>query len=159
MKDMNASFSIKRAVLAVDTATPIYGREYSFQLPTDCLKLLNVGSPMDVQDYQIEGKKILYSSNSPLYIRYISNAVNISDMDADFQKLLALSLAFNISTKATQELKRLKTLYEMLSKQYLDTSSKYGQDNKIKRVSRSAYMDSKYDLNEYNDAYNGYYLR
>jgi len=156
LRDLNASFSIKRAALAADSTSPLYGRTYAFDLPNDCLKILNVNSPTDVQDWQIENNKILYDTEGSLNIRYISNASIVSSFDDEFKELLAIKLALNICAKATQDLERVAFLTKILKTKYIETSTKYGTDNKVKMVSRSKFLASKLSLNEYNDtSFNG----
>jgi len=153
LRDLNASFSIKRASLASSATAPLYGRTYAFPLPNDCLKLLNVDAPTDEQDYQIEGTSILYDTEGPLDIRYIYNATAVSQFDDEFKELLALKLALNLSTKVTQDLQRVTLLTQLLDSKYVETSTKYGTDNQVKNISRSRYRESKSRLNEYNDVY------
>lgn len=151
LKDLNASFAIKRRTLAVLSETPVYGRTYQYQLPSDCIKLLNVDSPLDIQDYQIEGDKLLYDNNSELNIRYIYDCQDVSLFDDEFKECLALYIAANICLKVTQDVQRVNYLMQLKNQKYIDTAYKYAKDNPPKRASHSKFMASKDNLDDYNE--------
>lgn len=151
LKDLNASFAIKRRTLAVLSSTPVYGRTYQYQLPSDCIKLLNVDSPLDIQDYQIEGNKLLYDNNSELNIRYIYDCQDVSLFDDEFIECLALYIAANICLKVTQDVQRVNYLQQLKKQKYIDTAYKYSKDNPPKRASHSKFMASKDNLDDYNE--------
>jgi hypothetical protein len=75
-------FCIKRANLAADTTVPLWDWAYQYPLPTDCMRILQVGqwypSPdlSDListggQEYVVEGKYILSNQAGPLKLRSI----------------------------------------------------------------------------------------
>ena len=153
LKDLNASFAIKRDVLAALSSTPAYGRTYEFLLPNDCLKLLNINGPLDEQDYQIEGNKILYDSDDPLYIRYVSDFKEVNKFDDEFKECLAIYIATNICMKVRQDTQLLVNLQELKRRKYNDTAYKYAKDNPPKKVSHSRFMASKDNLTYENENY------
>ncbi len=153
LKDLNASFAIKRITVAALTATPVYGRSYQFQLPYDCIKLLNIDSPLDVQDYQIEGNKILYDSNEALNIRYVYNCDDVSLYDDEFKECLALHIAANICKKVTQDKDLIPYLNKLKKEKYADTAYKYSKDNPVKKTSYSRFEASKDNLTYENENY------
>lgn len=155
LKDLNASFAIKRRTLSVLSSTPIYGRSYEYQLPSDCLKLLNIGSPLSTQDYQIEGRKILYDSNDALNIRYVYDCQDVSLFDDEFKECLALYIAANIGIKITQSEERIAYLNKLKKQKYNETAYKYSKDNPPQKISRSKFMASKDSLDYYNEDYFG----
>ena len=56
LMNINASFSIKRAILAeVANYEPVYGYNKAWALPSDCIQVLNLDSPVCDRFYQIEG--------------------------------------------------------------------------------------------------------
>jgi hypothetical protein len=65
--------AIVRTTLAPMADAPAFGYSKQFQLPGDCIRLLDVGSEDDgAMDYRVEGKRILFSGTA-LPIRYITS--------------------------------------------------------------------------------------
>ena len=107
------SFSIKRASLAALTSTPDWGFEYEYELPSDCLRLIQVndfyqGPSMDdyrnqsTAEYQLEGNKILTDYAAPLKIRYIKREEDTAQWDATFVEAFACRLAAEMAEDLTQ---------------------------------------------------------
>ncbi len=98
------NFAIKLASLAVAGTDPIFGRNRSFQLPTDYLRLLSK-FPEDndnTHDWQIQGKKIHTDDSAPLEVRYIAQITDPNEMDALFREALATDLALEMCEELTQ---------------------------------------------------------
>lgn len=121
MRARKWSFTIKRAMLAADVATPVYGYGSQFQLPDDCLRVLSIFQwdiGPDITDYRvggnqiyvIEGRKILYGtaipggppSTSPMPLRYISRVDDTTLWDPTFGEAFACRLAAECAEAITQ---------------------------------------------------------
>ena len=107
------SFTIKRDSLPALTTTPAWGYDYEYQLPPDCLRLLEVddiypGPNLDdyrnanTQEFTIEGRKILTNKNAPLKIRYVSRVADTTQWDATFVEAFACRLAMEMCEDLTQ---------------------------------------------------------
>ena len=145
LTDLNASFSITRAVLAeIKNFIPIYGYEKAYALPKDCLHILNIGNPTENIMYQIEGK-YFYCDNSikKVEVRYIKDVVDVTMFDAEFVELFALALAEAICAPLTEDLEKRNMLRQLKKEKYIECSSKYGRDNRITVVNRPQYRESK----------------
>lgn len=150
--NLNASFSIARAVLSVDlnyktisVDDKCYGYENAFVLPKDCLFVLNVGDMLNVTEKQIEGKYLFadFVDNCP--IRYIKDVTDISSYDAGFVKLFALKLAEQICFPLTNDNERTNYIMQLAERQYIYASSKYGNDNKITVVNIPRFRNSRHN--------------
>lgn len=113
LRARNWNFSITRASLAALVTTPAFRYTYEFQLPSLCLKVIQVGeyypgpSMSDYRnapeaDYQIEGRKILTDYPAPLYIRYVASITDTGAWDAAFTEAFACKLAMEICEPLTQ---------------------------------------------------------
>lgn len=145
IKDINASFAIKRISIASNGDTDVIDNYKKFPIPSDCLNILQVYSATKerIKDFNLEENNILIDGDSPLYVRYVADVTDVSKYDDEFKELFALYLACNISQKVTQNTE-LTTYLEGLKRQkYMECSFKYGNDNKIKVVSTSKFMQSK----------------
>ena len=71
------NFATSRAAPTVSTSTGAFGHAFSFALPSDFVRMVNISTRTDMADplliYEIEGTRILAGS-SVVYIRYISNS-------------------------------------------------------------------------------------
>ena len=124
------NFSIKRATLAAAAITPSFGKNNYYILPPDFLDLAmpdqittyNYGQipsvpnvPASQQDYQIEAydnNTLAIASNlaSPIYIRYVSNAINEALFDACFVTAFAAALALEVCEELTQSNSKLANI-------------------------------------------------
>lgn len=109
----NWNFSIKRESLAALSAAPSWGFQVQYQLPSDCLRVLQVGEfypGPSMSDYrnqseamwQIEGGKILTDYEAPLKIRYVSRVEDTGLWDALFVEAFACRLAVESCERITQ---------------------------------------------------------
>lgn len=107
-------FSIKRASLPKLVPVPVSGPYTQlFQLPSDCLKVLEVGDwfpGADVSDYRtgpsgadwkIEGTTILSNLTAPLSLRYVAQITDEGIFDAAFVQAFAARLAQRICNRMT----------------------------------------------------------
>ena len=84
------NFTIKRVELAQDTTGPAFGYTYSYTLPEDCLKVLNMEEVTMV--YTIEGGKLL-TDEGTARIQYISRIEDPNQFSPKF--IEALSATFS----------------------------------------------------------------
>lgn len=93
------NFAIKRVKLAQLAAVPVFGFEFSYQLPADWLRTVSVhdndagrGSPR----HKIEGQTIS-SDASDIYLRYVCQVTDTNQMTADFREALAFMIAADLA--------------------------------------------------------------
>ncbi len=107
------NFAIKRAKLSKLTSTPAFEFGNSFQLPTDCLRVIRTDN--ELSPFRIEGKTLV--SNEPIvYIEYIARITDTTQFDSLFIETLAVKigarLAYNLSDN--------NTLTQLLEQKYRD---------------------------------------
>jgi hypothetical protein len=115
-------FCIKRANLAADTSTPLWDWSYQYQIPTDCMRILQVGqwypSPdlSDListggQEYVLEGKYILSNQAGPLKLRYLSRVTDPVQFDAAFDMAFSAYLAYILAEPLTASAEQKQMAY------------------------------------------------
>jgi hypothetical protein len=122
----NWSFAMKRESLPALSDAPEWGYTMAYQLPTDCLRVVQVndiwqvpglsdsmGGP-DSEPYKIEGRTIVTDFTAPLYLRYIKRVTDTGEFDAAFSETLAIDLAFNGCEAITQSNTKKESLREDL---------------------------------------------
>jgi len=106
------NFAIDRAELAADSPAPDWGKQNSFTLPSDFLKLADP-DPEDnssVTDYEIEGRKIFTNFSAPLYIRYVRQVTDPNEMDVLFREALACRMAMEMCETLSQSNSKKESL-------------------------------------------------
>ncbi len=109
----NWNFAKKRAALPKLTEAPAWGFANQFQLPEDCLKVIQVNDVFiipglsnyitsDNSPWSIEDGKVLTDFDAPLKIKYIKNITDPQDLSALFVEVFASKLAQEICFEVTQ---------------------------------------------------------
>lgn len=108
-------FAVTRAQLAADATAPAFGRERSFTLPSDYMKLMpEYPEDLDIYtDYEVEGDKIYTDASAPLNIRYIKRVTQVSEMPVLFQEALAARIALELVEEITQSNSKIQTISGM----------------------------------------------
>ena len=153
--NLNASFSIKRAILPEVVNHKIaYGYKKAYSLPSDCLQVLNLDSPTDDKYYQIEGEYLYCdkNDNEQIKIRYIADIKDVTKFDAEFCDCLALKLAEKICLPLTEDIEKANMLKQFAQQKYVETSAKYGRDNRMIIINKPKYRQAKYfsEILDYN---------
>lgn len=101
LSDHSWNCATKRAVLGRLISTPAYGFKYYFQLPSDCLTVIET-SP--VVDFQVESGLLLCDTES-LAIKYVRSEDDSTKyspkLSAAFSYLLAAELAYQSTSSAS----------------------------------------------------------
>jgi hypothetical protein len=116
-------FSIKRTTLPALLSTPSWGYAYEYQLPSDCLRIIQVNdifSGPDLSDYRnseaaewrIEGRKILTDIVAPLKVRYVRREDDTGQWDAAFTEAFACRLAAELCERLTQSNSKRELAWE-----------------------------------------------
>lgn len=139
------NFATKRAVLAADSGTPVFGYSKQYTLPADCVRVLRLsGSDNEViphELYQIEGNKILtsdtFSSSGAVNLIYIYDIKTVSSFDPLFIDLLSCELALSIAYKVTDSNTNVQRVEQIRSRASSLASSVDGQERPPIKVERS----------------------
>lgn len=102
LRDHPWNFALARAALTAVEGVETYPWEAAFQLPTDCLRLVEVCDPAACRDtFSVEGGKILADTDEALRILYLRDVVETGDWDDLFVQAFAARLAFQIADRIT----------------------------------------------------------
>ena len=114
---------IKRVELAADATAPAYEFDKQYTLPTDCIRIIQVGgfhngssSMLDSgQVYKVEGKKIV-TNEEEIFLTYLAKITDPSVYDTLLVETIAARLAAELCYAITQS----NTLAAQLNAVYLD---------------------------------------
>jgi hypothetical protein len=94
------NFATKRSTLAPNATTPDFGFDYQYDLPSDCLRVLEPDS--EEIDFLIEGDRQLLCDETTLNLVYIYRNTDETSWDSLFQEAFASSLAADVCYALTQ---------------------------------------------------------
>lgn len=100
LREHDWNFATKRASLTALAETPVWEFDFQYNLPGDCLRLIEIENPSQCK-YRNEGRKILTDLTSPLKIKYVGS-VEVGEMDATFFEALAQRLAMEWAEPISQ---------------------------------------------------------
>ena len=140
---------IKRQQLAQDTATPAYGFNFQFTLPSDCLRLLNLDAYNS--DHKVEGRKIL-CNESAIKISYVSQVTDPNEMDVLLRETISAGLAADIAYAITANLQVGKLMqekyeYKLSLAKHTDASEGYNVDpnnGQVDQILTEDFITSRY---------------
>lgn len=113
LRSFDWKFAMKRSTLAPDVAVPEYEWDHQFTLPAACLRLLEV-YPSYVP-YRVEKNKIL-CNETVLYIKYIYQVTDTTEMDSTFREALSAMIAKELAIPLTDSQRKseaMEALYEV----------------------------------------------
>ena len=134
------SFAMERAELAADAIAPDFGKQNSFTLPADFLRLITPYPEMDTndRDWTIEGNKIYSNDSDPIQIRYIKRVTNVGDMNVYFREALAARIAMELCEEITQS----NTKKADLNASYSEAIKSARKTNAMQKVALESPLDS-----------------
>ena len=121
------NFAVTRAILAPTNPPPAWGFSARFQIPTDCLRLLEVRD-LHAGEYQVEAKTILANA-STLYIRYVARIEDPNKYETLFSDAVTTRLAYEMCEALTQSNTKKGALWEEFDQAFTDAKRADGQEN------------------------------
>ena len=123
----------------VSAETPAFGWNYSYQLPADCIRVVEVEP---VSRYQVE-KKYILSNETSLYLLYVATPTDVNNLDALLAEAVAMKLAVEVAETLTSK-EGLKS--EMLQRFIIslqEARSANSKDRTPEHRERSSWLDAK----------------
>ena len=96
------NFAIKRVILSPNSTTPEFDWLYTFDLPSDLLRVWEVYT--DDIEYAIEADRVMVSNETEMDVVYIYRNTDPSQWDTMFAEALAWRLAMDLSYALTQSI-------------------------------------------------------
>lgn len=141
------NFAMARRSVSRVVETPPYPFAYSYEYPSDCLKVLGIGSVEDKENnYTVENNRIytdvLYEDGLPL--RFIKDIADVSKMSPEFKVGFSWYLASVTALEVTQDLDKVKLIESILPEKMSSLSGLNAQENRPIRISNSRFKESRY---------------
>jgi len=114
------NFCLLRQKLARLTTTPVYGYDYEFQLPSNCLRVIEVSDGTNVRtDFKIEGRKLMFDDDA-VYIKFIQTVTDPNQYTSQFIMVFSARLATELAYAITNN----KANAELVMQIYMDRLQK-----------------------------------
>jgi len=88
----------KRAKVAALVSAPAWGFDSAYQVPSDCLRVLEVDT---TYDWRVEGQTIVTDGTGELSIRYIEDLTDTEQYDGALTECMVLRLAAEVCERIT----------------------------------------------------------
>lgn len=124
LEDRDWTFATSRRTLTPLVATPNFGYAYAFQLPSDCIRVIQVDSDEDQlygEPWERNEDRIL-ADVSTLYIRYIKRITDTAKFSAGFIQACAAQIGVNIAIAITGS----KDMQVLMENMYADKIGRAG---------------------------------
>lgn len=134
------NFATKRTTLAATAITPDWGYSHEFDLPNDCLRLLET-SP-DELDYVVEKRKIR-ANRDRLDVLYIYSNADESEWDSCFASAFAWKLAEQLAYSMTQSASLVQLCAAGYKAALAEARSMDGSEGQIKGLEIEEWTSSR----------------
>jgi hypothetical protein len=108
LRAMTWRFATRRAQIAASGTSPAWGFTYTYPLPFDCLRVLEVDDRWGF-GWRVESNAIVTNVESPLAITYVARVEDPIEMDSEFRQLFAAALAVELAETITGDSRKLET--------------------------------------------------
>lgn len=107
------NFAITRQQLALLSTAPIFGYDCQYQLPGNCLRVVEVTDGVNlITDFKIEGRKLL-TDETTVYIKFIGNVTDPNQYTSQFIFVLSSRLAAEIAYAVTNNKSTAEQMYNL----------------------------------------------
>jgi len=139
------NFAITRATLTKLTATPAYGYDYQYALPTNpyCLRVLGMEYPD--YDFKIENDstfgRVLITNESTAKILYIARVTNAVLFDSMFVDVLTAKLAVDLAYPVTGSVQLQGQMEKLYQQKLSEARSVDGQEGTTEDLVSDTFTD------------------
>jgi hypothetical protein len=123
--DLVPGFAVKRVALALLATAPVFDFTYRFQLPTDCLEVLETNEPCEM--WRREASTIV-SYNSTCSIKYVARITDTSMFSPSFTRVLAAYLQARLAFPITKSASMTEQSWKLFEREKENASAIEGQE-------------------------------
>ncbi len=132
-------FALKRYTLAPLKEKPLFGYDYQFVMPSDCLRIWRV---VGNKDFTVEGGMILYNADVFRFIG-IYNVTDVILFDSMFEDVLAARLASELAMPLSASPSLRKELAEMYEYRVSKARSASAFEGKTEKTNVTDWLEAR----------------
>lgn len=138
------NFAIKRVELAVNTTAPVFEYSNAFDLPSDCLRVLNLedSDTMTSIVFKVEGRQLV-TNESTAKIRYISRVEDPNQFDDLFKEALSARLAYELAYPLAESNTLMQNMYSVYKDKLSEARTMDGQEGTPDQLISREWTDSR----------------
>lgn len=133
----------KRLILAPEATAPVFDWGYSFVLPGDWLRTLQVGQRGERPDFELEGRKI-YANTATLHLAYVWRNEDPALWDSLLCDLACAEMAARLAYPITQSASLAQEMRQFADRALREAKAIAGQDNEPEEWGDSPFTDVRY---------------
>jgi len=142
LREFPWNFATKRASLAADPVAPTWGFARKFNLPSDCLRVVELNNDAD-EDWRNEGRTIVTDITAPLQIIYIGSA-QVDAMDSTFREALAARLAMEWAEPLSQTSSVVSAMSALYKNKLRVARVADGHEDSTREVSAPSFINARF---------------
>lgn len=142
LRDHPWNFAMKRASLAPSVTAPSWGFTYSFPLPADFARLVEIRD-LSTAEYVLEDNQIL-ANDDTLYIRYVYKVSDSNKYDSSFVDAVATRLAVELCESMTQSNTKKELLFQEYDDSLMRAKRVDGQENPPVQFEEDEWINVRY---------------
>lgn len=135
-------FAITRVELAEVTPVPTFQWAHKFQLPTDCLRVIETDLPKGDMHWAVEDRFLMCQYDTVM-IAYIKQVTDVSKFSPGFSELLAIKLAADVAYSLTQSSTLRDSLLQEYNMKIREQRTFSAQETAGRRVYSDGWLNSR----------------
>ena len=140
IRDHVWNFAVNRVELAQNSTSPAFKFSYQYNLPSDCLRVLQMES-MDMF-YQIEGGKLL-TNEGTAKILYLARVEDVNLFDSMFVEALSARIAAELAVTLAESNTLYTNMMEIYRQKLSDARSMDAQESGYREIIADTWLDSR----------------
>ena len=140
IRDHIWNFAVTRVELAQSVDAPAFEFSFQYQIPSDCLRVLQMDSANMV--YKIEGRKLL-TDEGTAKIMYLGRVTDVNEYDSMFVEALSARLAAELAITLAESNSLYQNMMEMYRLKVADARSADAQESGYSEVIADTWLDSR----------------
>tara|TARA_R110000824_G_scaffold149861_9_gene320272 strand:- start:2439 stop:3041 length:603 start_codon:yes stop_codon:yes gene_type:complete len=140
IRDHVWNFAVNRVELAQNSAAPAFEFSYQYNLPSDCLRVLQMEN-MDMF-YQVEGGKLL-TDEGTAKILYLARVEDVNLFDSMFVEALSARIAAELCVTLAESNTLYSNMMEMYQRKLSDARSMDAQESGYREIVADTWLDSR----------------
>ena len=135
------NFAMKRVEIAALSASPEFGFDYQYQLPSDCLRVLHLNNKN--YRFKVEQGKYLHTNLATAKILYITQETDVSKYSPMFNELLSYDIAIDLCWSLTGKRTHRQDLIAERNQLLADARSIDAQEGFMDSLIADTWLDSR----------------
>jgi hypothetical protein len=138
---------IRRVELAQDATVPAIEYDYSYTLPSDCLRVLKIhnGSTDSISsdlEYKIEGRKLV-TNQGTIYLVYVALVTDPNEFDVALQEAIAAQMAADLAYAITNNATLAKNYQEQADERLREARFVDATENSLGVIESNEFVDAR----------------